>query len=75
MILPSASLAGGLLAAAAAVAYVLAAIVVARGGARGLGPMVPAWGLHAAALAWGLLGSQPHFGFAPALSKIGRAHV
>ncbi|PWW47904.1 ABC-type uncharacterized transport system permease subunit [Melaminivora alkalimesophila] len=68
MILPSASLAGGLLAAAAAVAYVLAAIVVARGGARGLGPMVPAWGLHAAALAWGLLGSQPHFGFAPALS-------
>ena len=27
-----------------------------------------AWGLHAFCLAWGLLGSMPRFGFAPALS-------
>ncbi len=26
------------------------------------------WGVHALAIAWGLLGETPHFGFAPALS-------
>lgn len=30
--------------------------------------VVLAWCLHGAVLAWGLLGEQPHFGFAPALS-------
>ncbi|WP_313069724.1 cytochrome c biogenesis protein CcsA [Melaminivora sp.] len=70
MILPSASSGTWLLAIAAAAGYALAAVVVARAGSErsSLWPMAPAWALHAAALAWGLLGRQPHFGFAPALS-------
>ena len=69
MILPGASPLGWLLALAAAAAYALAAAGAARTGRlRSPWAMAPAWTLHAAALAWGLLGSQPHFGFAPALS-------
>ncbi|HCL86048.1 MAG TPA: cytochrome C assembly protein [Comamonadaceae bacterium] len=69
MILPSASLASWLLAGAAALAYGLAAAAAARtGGTRSPWAMAPAWLLHAAALAWSLLGNLPHFGFAPALS-------
>lgn len=67
MILPSASPLGWLLALAAAAAYALAGAVASRTG-RGHLAMAPAWALHAAALAWGLLGSEPRFGFAPALS-------
>jgi len=69
MSLPGAPLAGWLLAAAAALAYALGAAAAARPGARRhLWAMAPAWVLHAAALAWGLVGHAPHFGFAPALS-------
>ena len=69
MILPGAPTTGWLLAAAAALAYALGAAAAARpGGGRSLWAMLPAWALHAAALAWGLMGSAPHFGFAPALS-------
>ena len=32
------------------------------------GWVIAAWFLHGAALCWGLLGEEPHFGFAPALS-------
>ncbi|AEB86167.1 cytochrome C assembly family protein [Alicycliphilus denitrificans] len=69
MILPSASPLAWLLALATAVAYALAAAVASRAKAEhGHLAMAPAWTLHAAALAWGLLGSTPHFGFAAALS-------
>ena len=73
MILPSAPLALWLLAASAALAYALGAASAARAGAgahagRSLWAMAPAWVLHAVTLAWGLMGSTPHFGFAPALS-------
>ncbi|GAB1386032.1 cytochrome c biogenesis protein CcsA [Melaminivora sp.] len=69
MSLPGASSTGWLLALAAAIAYALGALVATRpGGARSLSAMAPAWALHAAALAQGLMGSAAHFGFAPALS-------
>lgn len=57
------------LAAAAAIAYAVPALAAQRiheGGARLC--LRLAWILHALALAWGLLGSGPHFGFAPAIS-------
>ena len=70
MILPSASLLGWLLAAAAAVAY---AVPAAAGPRLGTGAtrtaLALAWGLHGAVLAWALVGeTPPRFGFAPALS-------
>ena len=69
MILPSASPFTWLLALVTAGAYALAAAVARRGNARPSSiAMAPAWLLHAATLAWGLLGSTPHFGFASALS-------
>ncbi|AVO49892.1 cytochrome C assembly protein [Melaminivora suipulveris] len=69
MILPGAPVTGWLLAASAALAYALGAAAAARlGDGRGLWAMLPAWVLHAAALAHGLMGAAPHFGFAPALS-------
>lgn len=70
MILPSASPLGWLLALATAAAYAVAAAVASRTteGRGQLAAMAPAWALHGAALAWGLLGSAPHFGFAAALS-------
>lgn len=69
MILPSASPVGWLLGLAAAVAYVVPALMASRlqpGGNRVA--LWVAWGLHAAALTAGLMASKPHFGFAPALS-------
>lgn len=69
MILPSASPVSLLLGLAAAGAYVVPAVAASRlqiGGARMA--LWAAWVLHAAALAFGLLGTTPHFGFAPALS-------
>ncbi len=69
MILPGAPVTGWLLAASAALAYALGAAAAARlGDGRGPWAMLPAWVLHAAALAHGLMGAAPHFGFAPALS-------
>lgn len=69
MILPGAPVTGWLLAASAALAYALGAAAAARlGDGRGPWAMLPAWALHAAALAHGLMGAAPHFGFAPALS-------
>lgn len=69
MILPSAPLPGWLLALATAVAYALGAALAQRDQTRrGMLTMAPAWLLHGATLAWGLLAGMPHFGFAPALS-------
>ena len=57
------------MALATAAAYALAAAVAWRGNTqRSRMAMAPAWLLHAATLAWALLGSAPHFGFASALS-------
>lgn len=56
-------------AAAAALAYAVLALATRRltaGAIRGL--LLAAWLLHALALAEGLLGQPPRFGFAPALS-------
>ena len=69
MILSSASPASVVLTLAAAAAYAVPAAAAARlseGVARKT--LVAAWVLHAAALAWSLLGETPRFGFAPALS-------
>jgi ABC-type uncharacterized transport system permease subunit len=70
MILASGPPAAGVaLTLAAAAAYAVPAVGAARlseGTARGA--LLAAWVLHAAALAWSLLGETPHFGFAPALS-------
>lgn len=60
---------GWMLAIAAALAYAIPAAGarrISQAGARAA--LRLAWVLHALALAWGLLGEQPHFGFAPALS-------
>ena len=69
MILSSAPSFAWWLAGAAALAYVAPVLWAARGARapRRLA-FLPAWLLHAATLAWALLGTQPHFGFAPALS-------
>lgn len=69
MILPSASPLGWTLAVAAIAAYGIAAWGrnhLSEGPARLV--LRTAWVLHAATVALGLLGAQPHFGFAPALS-------
>ena len=69
MILASGSPVGTTLGLAAAAAYALCA-----GASRGVGERVAraalaaAWLLHGVALAWGLLGGDARFGFAPALS-------
>lgn len=69
MILPSASPVSWLLALSAAMAYAAPAAAAARfGGKTGRTALWVAWGLHAAVLAYSLLGGTPHFGFAPALS-------
>jgi len=69
MILPSVSPAHWLLSLGAALAYAVPALAASRIGAeRGRAALWVAWVLHAAVLAWGLLGSVPRFGFAPALS-------
>lgn len=73
MILPttgaSASPAALALALAAAVAYALPAALAQRLSERAArGALMGAWVLHGAALALSLLGAEPRFGFAPALS-------
>ncbi len=69
MILPSVSPAHWLLSLGAALAYAVPALAAARIGAeRGRAALWVAWVLHAAVLAWSLLGDTPRFGFAPALS-------
>ena len=69
MILSSASALGGVLTAAAAIAYALPAAAGSRlSEATARRALVAAWLLHGATLAWGLLGQAPRFGFAPALS-------
>ena len=55
-----------LLALSAACAYAVPAARIGETAARTA--LAVAWALHAAFLAWGLLGATPHFGFAPALS-------
>lgn len=56
-------------AAAAALAYAVLALASRRLGVGAIrGVMLAAWLLHALALAEGLLGQPPRFGFAPALS-------
>lgn len=70
MILPSASPVGWTLAAAAALAYAVPAAGASRLSANASRvALLLAWSLHAAALAWGLVGESPvRFGFGPALS-------
>ena len=53
----------------AAIAYAVLALLSARLSSRAIGAvLLAAWLLHALALAEGLLGKPPRFGFAPALS-------
>lgn len=69
MILASASLLSLVLGGAASAAYALPAAAAARLGPRGArGALLVAWLFHALLLAWGLLGTDPRFGWAPALS-------
>jgi ABC-type uncharacterized transport system permease subunit len=69
MILSSASPASVALTFAAATAYAVPAAGAARLSERGARiALLAAWVLHGAALAWGLMGDAPRFGFAPALS-------
>ncbi|HEX7888816.1 MAG TPA: cytochrome c biogenesis protein CcsA [Ramlibacter sp.] len=69
MILSSASPASVALTIAAAAAYAVPAAGHARLSERAARTaLIAAWVLHAGALAWGLLGASPRFGFAPALS-------
>ena len=69
MILAAPSPLGVALGIATAAAYGIAAIVsprLARSPTRSI--LVVAWLLHGCALAWGLAGGVPRFGFAPAIS-------
>lgn len=69
MILASASPVSLLLAAAAALAYAVPALAARALGAQAARRvLLLAWLLHGALLAWGVLGREPRFGFAPALS-------
>ena len=71
MILSSASSVEWLLAALTALAYALGALAALRVDSVNVSrlALAPAWALHAATLAWGLLlAGAPRFGFAPALS-------
>ena len=69
MILASASPVSLWLAAAAALAYAVPALAArALGAAAARRVLLLAWLLHGAKLAWGVLGGEPRFGFAPALS-------
>ncbi len=72
MILASASASSMVLALTTVIAYALAAAGAARlshSAARAC--LVMAWVLHLSTIAWGLIGDQPRFGFAPALSVTG----
>ena len=69
MILASASPTGVAIALAAAAAYAVPAAGAARLSQEAARiALLVAWVLHAAALAYGLRGETPYFGFAPALS-------
>jgi ABC-type uncharacterized transport system permease subunit len=69
MILASASPASVVLTLATAVAYAVPAAAARRLSPRSARlALVVAWMLHAAVLAWGLIGETPRFGFAPAVS-------
>lgn len=69
MILASATPFSLALALGAAVAYAGSALCAARWGDKTVRSVVwTAWLLHGGLLAWSLLGQEPHFGFAPALS-------
>ena len=69
MILASASPANVLLTLAAAAAYAVPAAAASRLTEKAARrALLAAWLLHAVVLAWGLLGTPPRFGFAPALS-------
>ena len=69
MILATASPLSLTLALAAAAAYAVSAIGASRLGARAARAAVwLAWLLHGVLLTWSLLGPEPRFGFAPALS-------
>lgn len=69
MILSSAPPASIALSLAAALAYAVPAAGASRLSERGARmALVAAWLLHLGAIAWGLLGLPPRFGFAPALS-------
>src|SRR5690606_15457809 len=69
MILSSASPASLVLAVAAAAAYAVPAAAAARLSEQAARKaLLAAWVLHGAALAIGLLGDAPRFGFAPAVS-------
>ena len=69
MILATASPLGLTLALAAAAAYAVSAAGASRLGTAGARAAVwLAWLLHGVLLAWGLFGTEPRFGFAPALS-------
>src|SRR5437762_8579283 len=69
MILSSAPPASIVLSLAAALAYAVPAAGASRLSERGARmALVAAWLLHLGAIAWGLLGLPPRFGFAPALS-------
>lgn len=69
MILASPSPLGVALGIATAAAYGVTAAAAPRMGRQATQSLLGlAWLLHAAALAWGLLGPSPHFDWAPALS-------
>lgn len=69
MILPSASSASVVLTLAAAAAYAVPAAGAARVPEKTARmALLAAWLLHACVLTWGLVGSDPRFGWAPALS-------
>lgn len=69
MILPSASPAGLALSLGAALAYAVPAAWAGRLSERAARhALMAAWALHGLALAWGVWGDTPRFGFAPAVS-------
>jgi len=69
MILASASPIGLTLSLTAAMGYAVSALGASRWGVGTARNAVSlAWIFHALALAWGLFGAEPRFGFAPALS-------
>jgi ABC-type uncharacterized transport system permease subunit len=69
MILASASQLSLTLAVGAAAAYAMPAVAQERLGGRVVrGAVWLGWLMHGAALAWSLFGTEPRFGFAPALS-------
>ena len=69
MILSSASPVSVVLGIATVAAYALQAAAASRKPLKyAQGTLLVAWLLHGLALAWGMLGGSPRFGFAPALS-------